>query len=72
MYNGHENWDFWNVALWLFNDEGLYRMMVAIVEESNCMSDAAQAILDSTPDQTPDGAPYTFDSIAAAIEDWEG
>jgi hypothetical protein len=25
-YNGHKNWNHWNVSLWVNNDEGLYRM----------------------------------------------
>lgn len=71
-YNGHKDWNHWNVALWLFNDEGLYRMMVThsrLIIQSR--SEAAQAILDNTPEKTPDGAPFTLESIAAAIEDWE-
>ena len=60
------------MALWLFNDEGLYRMMVEAVDANPfSYADAAQVILDSTPEQTPDGAPFTLDSIKAAIEDWE-
>ena len=27
-YNGHKNWNHWNVSLWLYNDEAMYREMV--------------------------------------------
>lgn len=27
-YNGWKNWQTWNVALWLGNDEGLYRAAI--------------------------------------------
>ena len=71
-YNGHRDWNAWNVALWLFNDEALYRMMVAAVDANpGNLAMAAQVILDNTPEQTPDGALFTLEDIEDALEDWE-
>ena len=27
-YNGHKNWNYWNVSLWINNDEGLYNLAI--------------------------------------------
>ena len=35
MYNGHKNWDYWNVSLWLYNDEPLYRLMLSVAKNKN-------------------------------------
>lgn len=71
MYNGHKNWNHWNVSLWLFNDEGMYRLMIDTVEHSKTLDEAASSLLEyllSWGDgATPDGAPYSFASIRAAI-----
>ena len=76
-YNGHKNWNHWNVSLWLFNEEGLYRAVCAYVDRSGTLDEAAQLVLehvqrissatDRHPVTTPDGAPYTFTSIRAAL-----
>jgi hypothetical protein len=75
MYNGHKNWNHWNVSLWLFNDEGMYRFMTDTVNQARTLDDAAKEILDyllSWGDSaTPDGAPYTFTSIRAALVGWD-
>ena len=69
--NGHKNWNHWNVSLWLFNDEGLYRLMVGIVRRSSTKDIAAKEILGYLPKRTPDGAPYTYTSVRAALVGWE-
>jgi hypothetical protein len=91
-YNGHKNWNHWNVSLWLFNDEPLYRLMCDIVACSDTLDEAARdlahivkgnnfmkaygryytgaSVEDPSP-ATPDGAPYTFTSIRAALVGWE-
>jgi len=70
-YNGHKNWNHWNVNLWLMNDEGLYRMAVEECRLHN-KDKAAEQILDTLHaagiEKTPDGAPYTVTSIRAALQ----
>ena len=67
-YQGHKNWNHWNVSLWLFNDEGLYSIVVRHVRRrSGTKDEAARRILSELPEKTPDGAPYTFSSVRAAI-----
>lgn len=79
-YNGHKNWNHWNVSLWLNNDEGLYRSMLTWIKASGGSKDrAARAFLHAltSPDfgkpmhKTPDGAPYSVSSIRAAMRGLE-
>ena len=79
-YNGHKNWNHWNVSLWINNDEGLYRLALNCIKQFP--GDRMQAarefmgilqcspipgrMLNDTP-TTPDGAPYTVTSIRAAM-----
>lgn len=69
-YNGHKNWNHWNVSLWINNDEGLYNearrycrhrsrteaaaLMLAFLRETGAL-------------KTPDGAPYSLSSVRAAM-----
>lgn len=71
-YNGHKNWNHWNVSLWINNDEGLYdnaRFLVR-AHRGNRL-EAARKFLShlhsANITQTPDGAPYTLSSIRAAM-----
>jgi hypothetical protein len=73
-YNGHKNWNHWNVSLWINNDEGLYRMAqnyVLFKQRSYTRDQCAAAMLSELKDQdithTPDGAPYTVTTIRAAM-----
>ena len=66
-YTGHKNWTYWNVSLWLFNDEGLYRMALAALRHSPTKDAAARAIVSQLPASTPDGARYSFSAVRAAL-----
>ena len=69
MYNGHKNWNQWNVSLWLSNDEELYNMVCRVLR-TNTKDRAAGIILSQLPSRTPDNAKYTKTAIRAALVDW--
>lgn len=70
-YNGHKNYNYWNVALWIGNDEGLYNMARDYVRRHPNKDQAAlwiRADLQAAGVfKTPDGAPYTKSAIRAAL-----
>jgi len=70
-YNGHKNWNHWNVSLWISNDEGLYRLALQFIREAPTRDKAAELLLSELRagghDKTPDGAPYTRTSLRAAL-----
>lgn len=70
-YNGHKNWNHWNVSLWISNDEGLYRLAKSCIKNFGRKDWAADAMLEElyscSVHSTPDGAPYTKTSIRAAM-----
>jgi hypothetical protein len=75
-YNGHKNWNHWNVSLWINNDEGLYRTAVGLVacyRKCGGRVKAAEAMLEALHNaghtKTPDGAPYSVSAIRAAMVD---
>lgn len=69
-FNGHKNWNHWNVSLWINNDEGLYSEAKYQCSRHN-KDEAAKIILDNLKTfgtfETPDGAPYSVTTIRAAM-----
>jgi chromosome condensin MukBEF complex kleisin-like MukF subunit len=57
-YNGHRSWNAWNVALWIGNDEGIYRFAQdCIIRSKNRLGIATRLfLLDFKGMRTPDGA----------------
>lgn len=66
-YNGHKNWNHWNVSLWINNDEGLYSLAEESLRGAKTKDQAALVMLEALRDggleKTPDGAPYSLSSI---------
>lgn len=44
-FNGHKNWNHWNVSLWINNDEGLYRLAMNCIASTNNRDEAAERML---------------------------
>lgn len=71
-YNGHKDWDYWNVALWLGNDEALYLACMAVMRDKPTLRAAAQHLVKHVLiEKTPDGASYTIARVRAALEGLE-
>ena len=79
-YNGHHCWNCWNVALWIANDEGLYRAALECKRRPRTDGrpptryQTARRFLREVVGEgtrTPDGARYTFKAVRAALEELE-
>jgi hypothetical protein len=66
-YNGHKNWNHWNVSLWINNDEGLYNLALESIKRTDNRDQAARYFLERVEAKTPDGAPYSVATIKAAM-----
>jgi len=82
-YNGHPSYNYWNVSLWVGNDEGLYHLALDSIKHTKNRKQAAEAMLDAIKEAmqlgaikgkqehyiptTPDGAPYTVASLIHAM-----
>lgn len=66
-YNGHKNRSYWNVSLWLHNDEGLYRWMRSCIEGTRTKDSAAEVLYSRLPGSTQDKVRYTRKNVRAAL-----
>ncbi len=79
-YQGHHCHNCWNVALWISNDEPLYRAALECKRRARVSgmpvtaSIAANRFLREVVGEdarTPDGARYTFKAVRSALMDLE-
>jgi len=63
-YNGHPSWNAWNVALWISNDEPIYR---AAVKANGKVRKFRELTGLRETDRTPDGARYSNRSVSLAL-----
>lgn len=68
-YNGHKNKAYWNVALWIANDYGLYQLALESIRSTRNRRAAAERMLDALGEgsKTPDGYAYSVDKIQRAM-----
>lgn len=72
-YNGHRSWAYWNVALWVNNDEGLYSLARECIRRTRSRRQAAERFMEYLGDDinavplTPDGAAYSVDKGVCAM-----
>lgn len=66
-YNGHPNWQLWNVSLWTSGDEKSYFHIVSLIEKYG-VKQATRLLSEALRGQsTPDGAKYTKAAIGYAL-----
>lgn len=71
-YQGHRNYNAWNVCLYLMNEEPWYRLAQWCVGHCRSREAAARAMLAQLPEKTPDGVPFTYTNVRLALRNWCG
>ncbi|MCP4541715.1 MAG: hypothetical protein GY832_31675 [Chloroflexi bacterium] len=73
-YNGHRSWNAWNVALWIANDEPIYRFALECLNKPRVnrnkrgISYATNLFMAAFGgEKTPDGAVYNRTCVREAL-----
>jgi hypothetical protein len=66
-FNGYKNYQTWNVALWISNDEGLYQACETYKRSANPYESFKNAIREFNPSpiafETPDGVSWNDSAL---------
>lgn len=76
-FNGYRSWNAWNVALWINNDESIYRSAMAHIQRlklkgfnnEKVLRLATKALRLELNYKTPDGAVYNNLSVKNALKE---
>lgn len=76
-YNGHKDKGYWNIALWIGNDESTYRFAVACIRNAKQTPSRVHWLTRAARhfcglyggERTPDGFKYTVARVKAALSD---
>ncbi|KKK46809.1 hypothetical protein LCGC14_3161540 [marine sediment metagenome] len=73
-YQGHRSWNAWNVALWIDNDEPLYRFAMDCLQAPTARGSKPTLALATSrfmcniwATKTPDGATYNRTCVREAL-----
>lgn len=68
-YQGHKNWNHWNVSLWIANEYPLYQLAVDALRRGRNLEHATTIFLREVgTTRTPDGGHYSRVAVRAALE----
>ena len=66
-YNGHPNWQLWNVSLWISGDEQFYHYVISLIERYGVKRATEIISKELRGQSTPDGARYNKAAIGYAL-----
>ena len=71
-YNGHRNWNHWNIALCVDNEYETYKRVKFLLGRKHITKDEIASVLliefrNRWGEETPDGAPFTFTGVRAFL-----
>jgi hypothetical protein len=71
-YQGHKNWNHWNVSLWISNEYDVYKRVQFLLSRKHISKNEIATVLlgelrNRWGDTTPDGAPLTYTGIRAHL-----